>query len=144
MQIEVTPALEMHAMFTEVVAMAHGGRMNRRGLPRNLRDLATLAHRYADEAHAPGLTARPAAVAHGAAGPPSSRRAARARERTASRSSSFASVRSGIRIRRFSLSRSRWRSMKSQYSAVTGHASSPVRRVGLVPAAGAEVVIRSM
>jgi quercetin dioxygenase-like cupin family protein len=58
MKIEVTPALEMHAMFTEVVAMAHAGQMNRRGLPRNLRDLATLAHRYADEAHAPGLTAR--------------------------------------------------------------------------------------
>ena len=34
--------------------MAHAGRMNRRGLPRNLRDLATLAHTYADEAHAPG------------------------------------------------------------------------------------------
>ena len=58
MRIEVTPALEMHAMFTEVVAMAQAGRMNRRGLPRNLRDLATLAHRYADEAHAPLLTAR--------------------------------------------------------------------------------------
>lgn len=58
MKIQVTPALEMHAMFSEVVAMAHAGRMNRRGLPRNLRDLATLAHRYADEAHAPLLTAR--------------------------------------------------------------------------------------
>ena len=58
MKIEVTPALDMHAMFTEVVAMAHAGRMNQRGLPRNLRDLATLAHTYADEAHAPGLTAR--------------------------------------------------------------------------------------
>ncbi len=58
MRIEVTPALEMHAMFTEVVELAQAGRMNRRGLPRNLRDLATLAHAYADEAHAPGLTAR--------------------------------------------------------------------------------------
>jgi hypothetical protein len=58
MRIEVTPALDMHAMFTEVVAMAHAGQMNRRGLPRNLRDLASLAHRYADEAHAPLLTAR--------------------------------------------------------------------------------------
>ena len=58
MRIEVTPALGMHAMFTEVVALARAGRMNRRGLPRNLRDLATLARTYADEAHAPLLTAR--------------------------------------------------------------------------------------
>jgi hypothetical protein len=58
MRIEVTPALELHAMFTEVVQLAQAGRMNRRGLPRNLRDLATLAHRYATEAHAPLLSAR--------------------------------------------------------------------------------------
>ncbi len=58
MKIEVTPALGMAEMFTEVVAMAQAGRMNRRGLPRNLRDLATLAHRYAQEACAPLLTAR--------------------------------------------------------------------------------------
>jgi mannose-6-phosphate isomerase-like protein (cupin superfamily) len=53
MQIEVTPALAMHEMFTEVVEMAHAGRMNRRGLPRNPVELASLARRYDDEAHAP-------------------------------------------------------------------------------------------
>ncbi len=58
MRIEVTPALAMAELFTEVVALAHAGRMNRRGLPRDPRDLATLAHRYAEEAHAPLLTAR--------------------------------------------------------------------------------------
>ena len=54
--------------------------MNRRGLPRNLRDLATLAHRYADEAHAPGLTARLQRWLMAPLAPPISRRAARARE----------------------------------------------------------------
>jgi hypothetical protein len=53
MQIEVTPALAMHAMFTEVVEMAQAGRMNRRGLPRNPFALASLARRYDNEAHAP-------------------------------------------------------------------------------------------
>ena len=53
MQIEVTPALALAEMFTEVVELAHAGRMNRRGLPRNLFELASLARRYDDEAHAP-------------------------------------------------------------------------------------------
>jgi quercetin dioxygenase-like cupin family protein len=53
MQIEVTPALAMHEMFTEVVEMAQAGRMTRGGLPRNPLALASLARRYDDEAHAP-------------------------------------------------------------------------------------------
>jgi quercetin dioxygenase-like cupin family protein len=53
MQIEVTPALSLAEMFTEVVELAHAGRMNRRGLPRNPLTLASLARRYDDEAHAP-------------------------------------------------------------------------------------------
>jgi hypothetical protein len=43
-------------MLAEVVAMAQAGRMTRRGLPRNLRDLAVLARTYDLEAHAPLLT----------------------------------------------------------------------------------------
>ena len=53
--VEVRPALAMEEMLAEVVAMARAGRMNRRGLPRNLRDLALLARRYDQEAHAPLL-----------------------------------------------------------------------------------------
>jgi quercetin dioxygenase-like cupin family protein len=53
MRVEVTPALAMREMFTEVVEMAHAGRMSRGGLPRSLRDLATLAFRYRREARAP-------------------------------------------------------------------------------------------
>jgi quercetin dioxygenase-like cupin family protein len=53
MQIEVTPALSLAEMFTEVIALAHAGQMNRRGLPRNLLTLASLARRYDGEAHAP-------------------------------------------------------------------------------------------
>ena len=52
-RVEVRPALAMESMFEEVVAMARAGRMTRRGLPRNLRDLADLARRYDQEAHAP-------------------------------------------------------------------------------------------
>jgi quercetin dioxygenase-like cupin family protein len=55
MRVEVRPALRMEAMFAEVIAMAEAGRMTRRGLPRSLRDLATLARRYDQEAHAPFL-----------------------------------------------------------------------------------------
>ena len=40
LRVEVRPALRMEEMFAEVVAMAEAGRMNRRGLPRNLLDLA--------------------------------------------------------------------------------------------------------
>ena len=55
LHVEVRPALAMEEMFAEVVAMAHAGRMNRRGLPRNPLDLAALARRYDREAHAPLL-----------------------------------------------------------------------------------------
>jgi quercetin dioxygenase-like cupin family protein len=55
-RVEVRPALAMEEMLAEVVAMAEAGRMNSRGLPRRLRDLATLARRYDQEAHAPFLT----------------------------------------------------------------------------------------
>ena len=51
--VEVRPALAMEQMFAEVVALAKAGRMTRRGLPRNLFDLAALARRYDREAHAP-------------------------------------------------------------------------------------------
>src|SRR5215208_4744266 len=56
LRVEVRPALAMEDMFAEVVAMARAGRMNRRGLPRNLLDLADLARRYDQEAHAPLLS----------------------------------------------------------------------------------------
>jgi quercetin dioxygenase-like cupin family protein len=55
LRVEVRPALAMEDMFAEVIAMARSGRMNRRGMPRNLIDLATLARRYDQEAHAPLL-----------------------------------------------------------------------------------------
>jgi quercetin dioxygenase-like cupin family protein len=57
-RVEVRPALAMEEMFADVVAMAQAGRMTRRGLPRNLLDLATLARRYDDEAHASLLSRR--------------------------------------------------------------------------------------
>jgi quercetin dioxygenase-like cupin family protein len=53
MRVEVRPALEMEAMFADVIAMAQAGRMSRRGLPRNPVELAALARRYDQEAHAP-------------------------------------------------------------------------------------------
>jgi quercetin dioxygenase-like cupin family protein len=55
LRVEVRPALAMEEMFAEVVAMAQAGRMTRRGLPRNLLDLAVLARTYDQEAHAPLL-----------------------------------------------------------------------------------------
>jgi quercetin dioxygenase-like cupin family protein len=55
LRVEVRPALAMEEMFAEVVAMARAGRMTARGLPRNLLDLAVLARRYDQEAHAPLL-----------------------------------------------------------------------------------------
>jgi quercetin dioxygenase-like cupin family protein len=55
-RVEVRPALAMEEMLAEVVAMAQAGRMTRRGLPRNLRDLALLARTYDREAHAPLLS----------------------------------------------------------------------------------------
>jgi quercetin dioxygenase-like cupin family protein len=58
MRVEVRPALAMENMFADVVAMAEAGRMNRRGIPRNLLELATLARKYDQEAHAPLLGVR--------------------------------------------------------------------------------------
>ena len=55
-RVEVRPALAMEEMLAEVVAMAEAGLMNRRGMPRRLRDLAALARKYEQEAHAPGLS----------------------------------------------------------------------------------------
>src|SRR5215213_1903717 len=45
LRVEVRPALAMEEMLAEVVAMAEAGRMNRRGMPRNLLDVADLARR---------------------------------------------------------------------------------------------------
>ena len=56
LRVEVRPALAMEEMFADVIAMAQAGRMNRRGMPRNLLDLALLARRYDQEAHAPMLS----------------------------------------------------------------------------------------
>ena len=58
LHVEVRPALAMEEMFAEVVAMAQAGRMNRRGMPRNLLELAALARKYDHEAHAPLLSVR--------------------------------------------------------------------------------------
>jgi mannose-6-phosphate isomerase-like protein (cupin superfamily) len=55
-RIEVRPALAMQDMLAEVIAMARAGRMTRRGMPRNILDLALLARTYDREAHAPLLT----------------------------------------------------------------------------------------
>jgi quercetin dioxygenase-like cupin family protein len=55
-RVEVRPALAMEEMLAEVVAMAEAGLMNRWGMPRRLRDLADLARRYDQEAHAPWLS----------------------------------------------------------------------------------------
>ena len=56
LRVEVRPALAMEDMFAEVIAMAHAGRLTRRGLPRHPFDLARLARRYDQEAHAPLMT----------------------------------------------------------------------------------------
>jgi quercetin dioxygenase-like cupin family protein len=58
MRVEVRPALAMEEMFADVVEMAEAGRMTRRGLPRNLLDLAVLARTYDAEARAPLLGRR--------------------------------------------------------------------------------------
>jgi hypothetical protein len=58
LHVEVRPALQMKEMFAEVIAMAQAGRMTRRGLPRNPLELADLARRYEQEAHAPLLSVR--------------------------------------------------------------------------------------
>jgi quercetin dioxygenase-like cupin family protein len=56
LHVEVRPALAMEQMLAEVVALAEAGRMNERGMPRNLLDLAVLARKYDQEAHAPYLS----------------------------------------------------------------------------------------
>ena len=56
LRIEVRPALTMERMIADVVAMAHAGRLTRRGLPRSLRELALLARTYDEVAHAPFLS----------------------------------------------------------------------------------------
>lgn len=53
LRVEVRPALAMEEMFADVVALAEAGRMNGRGMPRSLLDLAVLARRYDDVARAP-------------------------------------------------------------------------------------------
>jgi quercetin dioxygenase-like cupin family protein len=58
LRVEVRPALAMEEMFADVIAMAQAGRMNRRGLPRNILDFAALARRYDREAHAPVIGMR--------------------------------------------------------------------------------------
>ena len=58
LRVEVRPALAMERMFADVIAMARAGRMTRRGMPRNLLDLALLARTYDREAHAPLLGVR--------------------------------------------------------------------------------------
>jgi quercetin dioxygenase-like cupin family protein len=58
LRVEVRPALAMAEMFADVIAMAQAGRMNRRGMPRNLLDLALLARTYDQEAHAPLMGVR--------------------------------------------------------------------------------------
>jgi quercetin dioxygenase-like cupin family protein len=55
-RVEVRPALAMEQMLADVVAMAQAGLLNRRGMPRRLRDLAAIARRYDQEAHAPWLS----------------------------------------------------------------------------------------
>jgi quercetin dioxygenase-like cupin family protein len=58
LRVEVRPALAMEEMFAEVVALAKAGRMTRRGVPRSPRELARLARKYDQEAHAPLLGVR--------------------------------------------------------------------------------------
>jgi quercetin dioxygenase-like cupin family protein len=56
LRVEVRPALAMEEMLAEVVALAQAGRMTRRGLPRSPVELAALARKYDQEAHAPLLS----------------------------------------------------------------------------------------
>jgi quercetin dioxygenase-like cupin family protein len=58
MHVEVRPALAMEEMLEEVIGMAQAGRMTRRGMPRNLLELAVLARTYDQVAHAPLLGIR--------------------------------------------------------------------------------------
>jgi quercetin dioxygenase-like cupin family protein len=56
LRVEIRPALAMERMFADVIALAHAGRMTRRGLPRSPVELAALARAYDQEAHAPFLS----------------------------------------------------------------------------------------
>jgi quercetin dioxygenase-like cupin family protein len=56
MRVEVRPALTMEDMFADVVELARAGRMTKRGMPRNVLDLALLARTYDESAHAPLLS----------------------------------------------------------------------------------------
>jgi mannose-6-phosphate isomerase-like protein (cupin superfamily) len=58
MRVDVTPALQMEQMLSEVVTLAEAGRLTKRGLPRNPLELARLARAYDDVAHAPHLSIR--------------------------------------------------------------------------------------
>jgi quercetin dioxygenase-like cupin family protein len=58
MRVDVWPALQMEQMLREVVALAEDGGLTKRGLPRNLLELARLARAYDDVAHAPLLSVR--------------------------------------------------------------------------------------
>jgi hypothetical protein len=56
MRVEVSPALAMEEMLAYVIEMARAGRMTKRGLPRNPLELAVLARKYDQEAHAPFMS----------------------------------------------------------------------------------------
>jgi len=56
MRVDVSPALQMERMLTEVVALAEAGQLTKRGLPRNPLELARLARAYDQVAHAPFLS----------------------------------------------------------------------------------------
>ncbi len=55
-RVEVRPALTMERMLADVVAMAHAGRLDARGLPSDPLDFAVLARTYDEVAHAPFLS----------------------------------------------------------------------------------------
>jgi quercetin dioxygenase-like cupin family protein len=69
-RVDVLPALQMEEMLRDVVALAHAGRLTRRGLPRSPLELARLARAYDNVAHAPFLSVPVPACAAGAADVP--------------------------------------------------------------------------
>src|SRR5262249_55459001 len=58
MRVDVTPALQMEEMLREIVALAEAGRLTRRGMPRNLVELARIACTYDNVARAPLVSVR--------------------------------------------------------------------------------------
>ena len=87
LRVEVRPALQMEEMFAEVIAMAHAGRMNRRGMPRNVLELAFAARTLRPGgARAAAERRRPARPARSAR-PPRPPRRAPARQRPCGRGS---------------------------------------------------------